>query len=351
MRFKALITSVVLAWTAGWATLASADQAAVASAAAAAAGVRARDRLPKGLAGLKEPFNLARERKPEIRYYIQETQVIRLGFDGKRTGEEVFTVKLRCIPAALSAKGGDEYWVSEFIIRRGQGESETISELAGWSYVFPAGSPGLDEKGQVFGVPHEKFLNLTTSRGAKITGAGGYPIYNSFIDFHAFCDVLARPTTAGTGIQNLRTIGQQIVHASAFTEPPLNLGSGIKKGSVFRNGEVKLALKGVSLVDGAACAVVGYDSGENALRMIIPMGADRDIETVGGSQYFGDIYIDLATQWVRKVRLDEFVVWETRLAGIGPAGTAQKIPQTHVRHLLIRMISREEFEGNHTLRK
>jgi hypothetical protein len=48
---------------------------------------------------------------------------------------------------------------------------------------------------------------------------------------------LARPTAGGGGIQELRRIGQQIVHASAFTEPPLNLGSGIKKGSVFRNGE------------------------------------------------------------------------------------------------------------------
>jgi len=308
-------------------------------------------KLPKNLAGLNGPFDLAGERIPEVRYYLQETRVVHFGFDGKRTGMETYTVTLRCVPAVLSGKSGDEYMVGEFAVRIGPGEAEMIPELAGWSYVFPVDTPGLDERGQVFGIPHEKFMNLTTSRGGEIAGAGGYPIYNSFIDFHAFCDVLARPTAGGGGIQDLRTIGHEIVHASAFTAPPLNLGSGIKKGSVFRNGEVKLTLKGISIVDEAACAVVGYDSGENTLRMIVPMGIDRDIEIVGGSEYLGDIYIDLATRWVRKVRLDEFVVWETRLPSIEPAGTGQKIPQTHARHLLIRMINREEFERNQSIGK
>jgi hypothetical protein len=135
------------------------------------------------------------------------------------------------------------------------------------------------------------------------------------------------------------------VHGSAFTEPPLNLGSGIKKGSFFRNGEVKLVLKGVSLVDGAVCVVVGYDSGANTLKMIMPIGADRDMETVGGSEYFGDIQIDLATRWVKKVKLDELVFWETQLPGAGSKNAGQMIPQVHVRHLLIREISKEEFDS------
>jgi hypothetical protein len=86
-----------------------------------AAAVQAKVKLPKNLAGLNGPFDLGGELKPEVRYYIQETQVINFGFDGKRTGIETYTVKLRCIPAALSGKGGDEYTVGKFSIRTGEG--------------------------------------------------------------------------------------------------------------------------------------------------------------------------------------------------------------------------------------
>jgi hypothetical protein len=68
-------------------------------------------------------------------------------------------------------------------------------------------------------------------------------------------------------------------------------------------------------------------------------GAGKDMETVGGSEYKGDLWIDLATRWVRKVTMDEFVVTETRLPGPG-----QKITSYTVRHLLMRMIGREEYE-------
>jgi hypothetical protein len=249
---------------------------------------------------------------------------------------------LRCVPAAFSGKGGDEYTVGKFSIRIGEGSVETIPDLAGWSYVFKL---GIDEKGQVFGIPHAKFENLTTSRGAKLpVDASSYLIYNSFIDFHSFNDVLGRPTTEGGGIQDLRTIGQKIVHLTAFTEPPVNLGSGSKVGSVYRNGEVKLLFKGISVFDEVACAVVGYGSGESTWRMIVPMNADKDIETVGGSECLGDLFIDLGTRWVRKVTLDEFIPSETRLPALGQEAAGQKIQEYTVRHLLTRMISREEFE-------
>ncbi|HMA54085.1 MAG TPA: hypothetical protein VKT17_06460, partial [Acidobacteriota bacterium] len=203
---------------------------------------------------------------------------------------------------------------------------------------------GRDEKGQVLGIPHAKFEALTTSRGAKLPAVASYPVYNSFIDFHAFNDVFARPAFGGGGIQDLRTIGQSVRHASAFSEPPVDLGEGIKPGSVFRNGDVRLVFKGIGLVDGAACALVGYDSGESTLKMIMAMGADREIVTEGGSEYIGDISIDLATRWVRKVTLDEFVVTETRLPAMGPSAAGQKIPSYTVRHLLTRLVGREEFE-------
>jgi hypothetical protein len=330
MRRKAILISIMLMYAAFQT--------------GAAAAVRTKVKLPKNLSGLEGPFDLAGALKPQVRYYVQETQIVHIGFDGKRTGMETYTVKMRCIPAALSGKGGDEYTVGKFSIGTGEGEVETISDLAGWSYVFKVTASGKDEKGQVFGIPHSKFENLTTSRGSNLPAVASYTIYNSFIDFHAFNDVFGRPTAAGGGIQDLRAIGQKIVHSSAFTEPPVNLGSGIKAGSVFRNGEVKLVFKGITMVDEAACAVVGFDSGESTLRMIMPMGADKDIETVGGSEYLGDLYIDLGTRWVRKVTLDEFVVSETRLPALGQEAAGHKIQDYTVRHLLMRMVGPEEFE-------
>ena len=61
-----------------------------------------------------------------------------------------------------------------------------------------------------------------------------YYVYNAFIDFHGFCNVFAEPTTGGKGIQDLKSIGDKIVHAAAFTEPPVNLGSGIEKAPPSR---------------------------------------------------------------------------------------------------------------------
>jgi len=312
---------------------------------AAAAGAQTKGKLPNDLRGLDGPFDLGGALEPGVRHYVQVTEFVHIGFDGKRTGAETYTVKLRVVPAALSGKGGDEYTVREVLLRSGDGETESIPELAGWSYIYKEIEGDIDEEGQIFGIPHAKFQNLKTSRGRNLGGVAIYPVYNSFVDFHGFCDVFARPMKGGAGIQDLKTVGQAIRHAAAFSEPPVNLGEGIKAGSVFRNGDVRLVFKGIGLVDGAACAIVGYDSGESTLKMIMPMGADKDIVTEGGSEYVGDIYIDLATRWVRKVTLDEFVVTETRLPATGQGqGAGQKIQSYTVRHLLTRMVSKEEFE-------
>jgi hypothetical protein len=276
-------------------------------------------------------------------YCVQESTVVHIGFDGRRTGTETYRLKMRCAPVLQAGRAGDECTVREFSIRTKEGQVDTIPELGGWSYVFRQSPSGMDDKKQIFGIPHDKFENLTTSRGTKLSAIASYPVYSSFVDFHSLTDVFARPSASGGGIQDLRTVGQQVVHAAAFTEPPVNMGSGIKEGSVFRNGEAMLVLKGVGLVDGAACAVVGYDSGESTLKMIMPFGAGADIETVGGSQYAGDIYVDLATRWVRRAALDEFVITETRVPAFGQS-PGQKIQAYTVRHLLTRLISREEYE-------
>lgn len=310
-----------------------------------AALVGAAGRLPRDLAGLGGPFDLGGPLKPEVRYYVQTTDYINFGFDGRRTGIATYTVKMKVVPAALSGKGGDEYTVREFSVKTGGGQAETIPALAGWSYVFKRSESGLDEKGQVLGIPHDRFTDLVTAAGKKIAPIASYPIYNSFIDFHAFNDEFARPASGGSGIQDLTAIGRTVRHASAFSEPAVNLGSGIKEGSVFRNGDVRLTFKGVGLVDGAPCAVIGYDSGESTLKMIMPQPDGKEMVTEGGSEYVGDIYVDLAARWVRKVTMDEHVVTETRLPAAAAGGAAgQKFPAYTVRHLLTRMIGREEFE-------
>ena len=308
------------------------------------AALGAAEKLPKNLAGLAGPFDLGGPLKPEVRYYVQTTDYVSFGFDGRRTAIATYTVKLKVVPAALSGKGGDEYTVREFGVKTGSGEAETIPSLAGWSYVFKRNESGRDEKGQVLGIPHDKFVDLVTSTGKKIPAVGSYPIYNSFIDFHAFNDEFARPAAGGPGIQDLAAIGQTVRHAAAFSEPPVNLGSGIKEGSVFRNGDVRLAFKGIGLVDGAACAIVGYDSGESTLKMIMPQPDGEDIVTEGGSQYRGEIYVDLGARWVRKVIMDEHVVTETRLPAMANGAPGQKLPAYTVRHLLTRMVGLEEFE-------
>lgn len=313
--------------------------------AAGTAGPQSKPGLAGNLAGLKGPFDLGAERKPEICYYIQETRYISMGFDGKRKGMDTsYTVKMRMVPAALSKKGGDEYTVREFSVKSGDAAAETIPELAGWSYVFNADAPGIDGKGQVFGIPHEKFENLTTSRGGKLAGPAAYPVYNSFIDFHSYCDVFARPAKGGAGIQDLREPGRSIRHAAAFSTAPIDLGKGIKEGSIFRNGDIRLTFKGIGLVDGAACAIIGYDSGESSLKMIMPMSAGKDIIVEGGSEYLGDIFIDLETRWVRRATLDEFVVSLTNVPAMEPGGQATNAQNYTVRHILVRMVGREEYE-------
>jgi hypothetical protein len=300
-------------------------------------------KLPKDLTGLAGRFDLGGPIKPEVRYYVQVTDFVNFGFDGRRTGVSTYTVKMKVVPGAISGKGGDEYTVREFIVKTGSGEAETVPALAGWSYVFRRSESGRDEKGQVLGIPHDRFVGLVTSAGRKIPPVASYPIYNSFIDFHAFNDEFARPAEGG-GVQDLTVIGQSVRHASAFSEPPVNLGSGIKEGSVFRNGDVRLTFKGIGLVDGAACAIVGYDSGESTLKMIMPQPDGKEMVTEGGSRYLGELYIDLATRWVRKVTMDEHVVTETRLPAAAGGAPGQRFPAYTVRYLQTRMVTRAEFE-------
>jgi hypothetical protein len=117
-----------------------------------------------------------------------------------------------------------------------------------------------DEKGQTFGIDRGKFERVVDSTGKALPADKAFHVYNAFIDFHAFCNVFAERATAGRGVQDLKKVGDKLVHAAAFSEPPVG------PGSFFKNGEITLEFKGLSQVNGKLCALIGYDSGESSFK-------------------------------------------------------------------------------------
>lgn len=296
--------------------------------------LRGLENVPQALAG---PFDFSIDRTPDTQYYHMQTQFVHLNFDGKRTGVETYLLRLRCVSAAISGKKLDEYTCQEFGLQLGNGSIVTIPVLRLFTYQFNQMSGVLD-KGPMFGIPQEPFLGMKDSVGNQVPPDICYATYNNFVDFHALTDVFTRPMKYIKGIEQLRSIGDKIVHPGAFNEAPVSVTGVVRPGSVFRNGELTLELKAVSLVDNRPCALVNYDSGESTLRMAFIQNKSEDVLMEGGSEYMGDIYIDLASGWVRKVTLNEAVVTQTSTAS-RPA----KIPGYTVRHILLRQMAPEDF--------
>ena len=287
--------------------------------------------LAAGDSILRGTFDLAGPRSADPQRYEMETRVITYGPDGTRIEMDVLRLELTRAPASMTDEDTDQYTCDRFAVQFGTGQEVEIPALAGWTYLF---ENGLDDKGQVFGIDHARFENLVDANGQQLPVGKAYFVYNSFVDFHTFCDVFARPTPEGRGIQDLTRIGQKIVHAAAFSEPPVNLGMGIKEGSTFKNGKITLEFKGLGLVDGAPCAIVGYDSGESSFQMLMEPMPNMEARTVGSSHYSGDIHIDLASRWARKVTMSELVVSETTVPAL-----ANKIDTVVERQLTIRNIT------------
>ncbi len=283
---------------------------------------------------LRQTFDLAGVRSAQVQSFEMETRVITYAPDGKRVNTDVLKLGLKCAPARVTGKEADEYTCTKFTLQLAGGPEVAVPAVVNWSYLFKTTATGLDEKGQVFGIDHAKFEKLLDANGQPIPADKAYYVYNAFIDFHGFCNVFAEPTQGGKGIQDLKSLGQKIVHAAAFTEPPVNLGSNIAKGSTFKNGEVTLELKGLSLVDGATCALLDFDSGQSSFQMLVKPMPNLEVRSVGASHYRGDLYLDLATRWVRKVVMDELVVAESTVPGL-----ANKISAVIERHSIIRNVT------------
>jgi hypothetical protein len=261
--------------------------------------------------------------------------MITYGLDGKRLSTDIFRLHLKCVPARGTGQGAEEYTCTKFTVQLAGTPEVELPAMKDWSYRFtPAG-----EKGPVFSIDHAQFEKLVDAKGQPVPVDKAYHVYNAFVDFHAFCNVFAEPATGGKGIQDLKSIGQKIVHAAAFTEPPVNLGTAVKEGSTFKNGEVTLEFKGLSLVDDAACAIVAYDSGESSFQMIVTPMPNMEVRTVGSSHYKGDIHVDLATRWVRKATMNEWVVTETTVPTL-----TNKMNAVVERNLVIRNVTPKASE-------
>ncbi|HYA33295.1 MAG TPA: hypothetical protein VEG65_04800 [Candidatus Bathyarchaeia archaeon] len=280
---------------------------------------------------LKGPFDLSADRKRELQRFHMETTYVHFELNGQRTSTEKYILELQCVPDTRSGENESQYTCAELALQVDNGPSGTIPAFKNWTYVFDPTLSAADTKRPLWGIPVDKFERILDRQGNALPFDIRYAIYNNFIDFHSINDVFARPTPFDTGIQDLKEIGQKIVHPASFIEAPLNFSADLKVGSVFRNGEVTLELKGISVVDGAPCALVAYDAGESAITVIMPLPADQEIVTQGGSQYKGDVYVDLATRWVRKATLDEFLIAETRISG-----SDTKINSYTVRHITLR---------------
>ena len=287
---------------------------------------------------LPQTYNLAGERSQETQYYVLESKLFTYALNGNRISTDIFRLYLKCVPSQIAGTDGDQYICKKFTIQLGDVPEVAIPGLENWTYVFTNDSIGIDEKGQVFGIDHSKFEKLTDSIGNLIPQDKTYHIYNAFIDFHSFCNVFADRTPEGHGIQDLKMIGEKIVHDAAFSEPPVNLGTNISEGSFFKNGEITLEFKGLSIVNGKQCAIVGYDSGESSFEMIMNPMPNMEVHTVGSSHYMGDIYKDLTTNWVQKITMTEIVISETTLP-MPP----NKVNSVIERNIIIRNVNENEF--------
>jgi len=240
---------------------------------------------------LSKEYDLVGERSAESQYYHMERVIVVRADDGTRQSVERYNLRLIVEPDGQSAAENAKYTCVEFTMQKDNGPEVTIPALEGWSHDHVRGG-GIDEQGLLFGISDAKFQGLTDSNGEILEPIVAYQIKDVFVGFHSFT-VFADPYKEGGGIQDLKRIGDKIVHESAGVE------TTILEGSTFKNGEVTLEFKGVSVVGGATCAILHVDSGDGSFIMAFSHEG-VEIKTVGGTHYWADIYLDLASKWVKK---------------------------------------------------
>ena len=285
---------------------------------------------------LKQEYNLVPHHSKSIQYYEMESILQRHALDGTLQGKDIYRLYLQCKPSADSARG-DEYTCLKFTVQLNDSAEVSIPSLANWKYFFSLTANGQDAKGQMFGIDHSKFEKLNDENGKPIPVENTYHVYNAFIDFHSM-SVFSEKTSTGNGAQNLKHIGDKIIHVASFSQPPVNLGSQIAEGSYFKNGEITLAFKGLGLVNEKTSAIIEYDSGESSFYMLIKPMPNMEIPTKGSSHYWGDIYKDITGGWIQKAVLHEIVISETNVPGI-----TNKINAVIERSITIKNVKTNKF--------
>jgi hypothetical protein len=263
---------------------------------------------------LQQEYNLVPKHSLDTQYYTMESKLQKFALDGTRLGTVIYRLYLRSVPNTKSGSGADEYTCLKFTVKVNDSPEISIPALTNWKYLYRKTENAKDEKGQVFGIDHSKFERITDEKGRILPVENTYHVYNAFIDFHAM-GVFAEKTASGKGIQDLSHIGQRIIHMASFSQPPVNLGSQVGEGSYFRNGEVTLEFKGLSIMNNKTCALLEYDSGESSFFMITKPFPNVEVKTKGSSHYLGDIYKDLYGGWIQKAILHELVISETQIPG------------------------------------
>jgi len=257
---------------------------------------------------LNSKYDLSKPGSNTKQYFNLTTELVNYAPDGKRQSKDIYKLSLRFIPAENGNK--EQYECLRFSFQFGDSAMRDIPSLKNMKYTFFS---GIDEKNNVFGIDHAAFENLTGSNGVPLPPDKSYHIYNAFIDFHGFCNVFAGKTADGKGIQDLKKIGEKIVHEASYSKPPTHLGKNFAEGSYFQNGKIILGFKGLSRVNNKSCALVSFDSGESSFKMINMPMPNFEIVTNGSSHYWGDIYKDLQSGWVQKVEMHEIVISQTKL--------------------------------------
>lgn len=282
---------------------------------------------------------LAGERSQETHYFRVQTELATHSSKGSVKRVDSYLELLKVEPGNRSAGEPDRLTCGQFYVQLGDDPKATIPSLEGFSYEVNKESLDdfdLDEKGQLFGVPEDKFEDLADHTGAKLSIDARYQVYSAFFYFHAFTNY-AEPTSDGNGVQHLKEVGDKVVHAAAFIESPLP-GKLAGAGSYWKNGEVTLEFKGLRKMDGRLCAILGFDSGVCPWSMPMTYMPIFNLKTTGVSHYMGDICLDLNSYWVRKLEMVLFEITSTTMWGIP---VDKSIPHTR---LTIRAIGKDEFE-------
>jgi len=280
---------------------------------------------------LSQEYDLVGERSAESQYYHMERVIVVRADDGTRQSVERYNLRLMVEPDDKSATENAKYTCVEFTMQIDDRPEVTIPALEGWSHDHVRGG-GIDEQGLLFGVPDAKFQGLTDSNGEILEPIVAYQIKDVFVGFHSFTTFAdPDPDKEGKGgIQDLKRIGDKIVHESAGVE------TAILEGSTFKNGEVTVEFKGLSVADGATSAILHVDSGDGSFIMAFSHEG-MEVKTVGGTHYWADIYLDLASKWVKK---SEVIVVDMTKTTTGDQVLATSVVETTT---IIKSVPEAEF--------